>query len=240
MAPAAAKRPPSRLARPLAWGLLLLALAVPAEQSVAPGINRHYEGAEYQQWVGAFERAGREVYDQRGAIVAALGLAPGMQVADVGAGTGLFTRLIARAVQGAPPGERRGRVYAVDIAPEFVTNTVRSAREQGLDNVEGIVNTPTDARLPAGALDMVFLCDTYHHFEYPQSMLASLHRALRAGGALIVIDYEKIPGTSSRWVMEHVRADKAGVIREIEAAGFRFTGEERMLKENYFLRFVRR
>jgi predicted methyltransferase len=88
-------------------------------------------------------------------------------------------------------------------------------------------------------VDVAFVCDTFHHFEYPQSMLASLHRALRPEGQLIVIDYEKIAGQSSGWVMDHVRADKAAVIREIEAAGFRYVGEERLLKGNYFLRFVR-
>jgi predicted methyltransferase len=217
----------------LATAALLASASVLAEQSVAPAINRHYESADYQQWVSTFERAGREVYDKRAEIVTAVQVKPGMAVADVGAGTGLFTRLFAREV--GP----KGRVYAVDITPEFVTNTVRTAREQQLANVEGVVNTPTDTRLAPQSVDVAFLCDTYHHFEYPQSMLASLHRALRPGGRLVVIDYEKIDGRSSAWVMDHVRAEKAAVIREIEAAGFRFLGEERMLKENYFLRFAR-
>lgn len=221
-----------RAACPLA-AVLLVSGGVLAEQSVAPDINRHYENADYQQWVGTFERAGREVYDKRAEIVAAVQVKPGMAVADVGAGTGLFTRLFAREV--GP----KGRVYAVDIAPEFVTNTVRTAREQQLANVEGVVNTPTDARLAPQSVDVAFLCDTYHHFEYPQSMLASLHRALRPEGRLVVIDYEKIAGQSSGWVTGHMRVDKAAVIGEIEAAGFKFVGEERMLKNNYFLRFVR-
>jgi predicted methyltransferase len=116
---------------------------------------------------------------------------------------------------------------------------VRTAREQQLANVEGVVNTPTDAKLAPQSVDIAFVCDTYHHFEYPQSMLASLHRALRPEGQLIVIDYEKIAGQSSGWVMGHVRADKAAVIREIEAAGFRYVGEERFLNGNFFLRFAR-
>lgn len=223
----------TRSAGLLTVAALLACSAAMAETSVAPGINRHYENADYRQWVGTFERAGREVYDKRAEIVAALLLRPGMVVADVGAGTGLFTRLIARAV--GP----QGRVYAVDISPEFVTNTVRTARAEQLGNVEGVINTPTDAKLPPQSIDLAFVCDTYHHFEFPQSMLASLHRALRPAGRLVVIDYEKLPGRSSSWVMDHVRADKATVIREIEAAGFRFVGEERLLEENYFLRFVR-
>lgn len=216
-----------------AAALLLACGAAVAETSVAPGINRHYENADYQQWVGTFERAGREVYDKRAEIVAAAQLRPGMVVADIGAGTGLFTRLFAREVGPA------GRVYAVDIVPEFVTNTVRTARAEQLTNVEGVINTPTDVKLAPQSIDLAFVCDTYHHLEFPQSMLASLHRALRPGGRLVVIDYEKVAGRSSSWVMGHVRADKATVIREIEAAGFRFVGEERLLQDNYFLRFVR-
>ena len=215
-----------------AAALLAFANALP-ETTVAPGINRHYENADYQQWVGTFERAGREVYDRRAEIVAAAQVRPGMIVADVGAGTGLFTRLFAREV--GP----KGRVYAVDITPEFVTNTVRTARAEQLTNVEGVINTPTDVKLAPQSVDLAFLCDTYHHFEYPRSMLASLHRALRPDGRLVVIDYEKVAGRSSSWVMGHVRADKAAVIREIEAAGFRFVGEEQILQDNYFLRFVR-
>jgi ubiquinone/menaquinone biosynthesis C-methylase UbiE len=218
--------------------VLLLVLpgsvAAAAESNVAPGINRHYQGADYERWVATFERSGREVYDQRHRIVAALRLKPGMTVADVGAGTGLFTRLFARAVGST------GRVYAVDITPEFISNILRTAREQELGNVEGIVNTATDTKLPSGVLDVVFVCDSYHHFEYPRAMLGSIQRALRANGALVVIDYEKAPGRSSPWVMDHVRADKATAIREIEAAGFRFVGEEPLLTENFFLRFVRR
>jgi ubiquinone/menaquinone biosynthesis C-methylase UbiE len=224
--------------RLITTGLLAVcALSAPAwaaEPNVNPGINRAYENADYERWVRAFESEGREAFDQRHAIVAALELRPGMVVADVGAGTGLFTRLMAPAVQ---PG---GQVVAVDITESFVENTVRTAREQGLENVSGIVGTATDTGLEAGSVDLVFTCDTYHHFEYPQSMLDSIRRALRPGGQLIVIDYEKIAGFSSPWVMGHVRADKQTVIREIEQAGFTLLGEETgFLRGNYFLRFGR-
>jgi predicted methyltransferase len=216
------------------WLVAPLVMAADSEPSVAPGINRHYEGADYDRWAATFERSGREVYDKRADIVAALKLRPGMTVADIGAGTGLFTRLFAREVGAS------GRVYAVDIAPEFIANILRIAREQQLANITGIVNTATDTKLPSGVLDVAFVCDSYHHFEYPRAMLGSIHKAMRSGAKLYVIDFEKVPGLSSRWVMDHVRLDKATAIREIEAAGFVFVGEERVLRENYFLRFVRR
>jgi predicted methyltransferase len=213
-----------------AFALLWLAGGALPASAEAPDAGRR----EYEQWVATFERPGREVYDRRAEIVAASGVKAGMHVADVGAGTGLFTRLFAQKV-GA-----QGRVYAVDVSKVFVDNTLRTAREQRLGNVTGIVNDADDARLAPGSVDLVFVCDTYHHFDRPAPMLASLHRALRPGGTLVVIDFERIPGRSSAWVMGHVRADKQQATREIEAAGFRLVEDRPLLRDNYFLRFERR
>lgn len=213
--------------------LLHASPSVAQQESVRPGINRHYEDPDFRQWVETFERPGREVYDRREQILAALELRPGLDVADLGAGTGLFTRLIAPGV--APD----GIVYAVDISATFVDNVLRTAREQGLQNVRGIVNTDTDTGLAPASVDLIFVSDTYHHLEFPQRMLASMHQALRPGGRLAIIDFRKTPGFSSGWVMNHVRADRATVIREIEAEGYRFVGEEDFLRVNYFLWFER-
>lgn len=130
-------------------------------------------------------------------------------------------------------------MYAVDIAPEFVRRTVARARAAGFEQVEGIINDQRKAGLPPGSVDLVFMSDTYHHFEHPADMLASLHRALRPGGALMVVDFRREPGRSSRWVMEHVRAGRATVIEEIQAAGFRLIEDSALLQTNYLLRFQR-
>ena len=133
--PMKTKHAPTRFILLLA-GLLLVFSAAAQEQSIRPGINRHFVDPDWQQWVGAFERTGREVYDKRHAIVAASKVRPGMDVADIGAGTGLFTRLFAAAVE---PG---GTVYAIDISSTFIDNILRTCREQGLMNVTGIVIRP--------------------------------------------------------------------------------------------------
>jgi len=220
------------------WYLLyLLALLLAAgtlvaqEQSVHPGINRNFEHPDWQQWVDTFERRGREVYERRHAIVAASDVRPGMAVADIGAGTGLFTRLFARAVE---PG---GTVYAVDISDTFVENILRTCREQGLSNVQGIVNSQRDTGLPDDSIDLAFVTATYHHFEYPADMLATIQRALRQGGRLVIIDFRRDPRINSRWVMEHVRGDRYQVIREVKAAGFRLVDDKPLLHTNFFLEF---
>lgn len=207
--------------------------ASPREPGADPAVNHPYRDPDYEYWVSVFEREGREVYDKRQAIVDAAGVRPGMVVADVGAGTGLFTRLFAAKTGPA------GRVIAVDISRVFVENILRMAREQRLANVSGIVSTQSDTRLPPASVDLVFICDTYHHFERPREIMRSVHRALRPGGTVVIIDFRKIPGESSGWVMGHVRAAEDEVIREVEASGFAFLGAEKLLRENYFLRFAR-
>jgi Methylase involved in ubiquinone/menaquinone biosynthesis len=219
----------------LCWLLAVLALGpLQAEENVAPGINRHYDSPDFAQWRGTFEQPGREVYARRLDILAASRVRPGMAVADIGAGSGLFTLLFAREV-----GER-GRVYAVDIAPEFVAGIAARARAEGHGNVVGVVSEQRTTRLAPNSIDLAFVCDTYHHFEYPQAMLASIHQALRPGGRLIVIDFRREAGFSSPWVMGHVRAGAAQVIDEISAAGFALSEQPSLLRTNYFLTFDKR
>ena len=210
----------------------MLAWPCYAEQTGAsPEINQPFFDPEWQQWVNIFERPGREVFDQRHAIVTASSVRPGMDIADIGAGTGLFTRLFAPAVE---PG---GTVYAIDISRSFIDNILRSCEEQGISNVKGIVNTHTAIGLAADTIDLAFLTDTYHHLEQPQKMLEAIHRALRKDGRVIIIDFRRDPDTSSRWVMHHVRSNKQQVIQEIQQAGFKLLDDKPVLKTNYFLEF---
>jgi ubiquinone/menaquinone biosynthesis C-methylase UbiE len=215
--------------------LLALLLVLPVSQAETrgadPAINRPYLNPDYKTWVKRFESPGREIYDRREAIVQASGVGPGMRVADIGAGTGLFTLLFAKAVGPS------GQIVAVDISETFLDAIQARAQHEKLANVSTQLSTQTEARLAPGSVHLVFLCDTYHHFEHPAVMLDSIHRALKPGGTLVVIDFERIEGKSSAWVLDHVRAGKEAVIREIEAAGFKLLADEPLLKENFFLRF---
>lgn len=212
---------------------VILTPAAAQDRSVRPGVNQHYQNADFDRWVAVFERPGREVFDRRRQILEAVGLRAGMVVADIGAGTGLFTKLFSPAVGS------QGKIYAVDITAEFVANIERLVRDRGLDNIQTVRNTPTDVMLPEHSVELAFVCNTYHHFEYPRKMLNSIHRALQPEGRLIVIDYRKIPGVSSEWVMGHMRADRRAVIAEIEAQGFRLIDDKDVLKANYFLVFAK-
>jgi ubiquinone/menaquinone biosynthesis C-methylase UbiE len=203
------------------------------QESVKPGINSTFESPNVEQFVGRFERDGREPYDQRKSILEACQLRPGMVVADVGAGTGLFTRLFAEQVGS------EGQVFAVDISDEFVEHVRRSCQEAGISNVSPVICDPNNVRLPPASVELVFICDTYHHFEFPQKTMQSVHRALRPGGTLILIDFRRIEGTSSDWVLNHVRAGEDEVTKEIKECGFEWIESVDLLNENYFVRFRR-
>lgn len=208
--------------------------AAPVEQSVRPGINDDYKTGDIPKYAGRFESESREVFRERAQIVAALGVKRGQTVADVGAGTGLFTLLLAEAVGSG------GKVIAQEIFPEFLRHIGDRARGAGHDNVECRLGQERSADLPAATCDLIFICDVYHHFEYPQSMLASLHDALKRGGRLAVLDFERIEGVSPQWILDHVRAGREQVIAEIESAGFRRTAPQPQadfLTQNYLVIF---
>ncbi|MBK8099923.1 MAG: methyltransferase domain-containing protein [Planctomycetes bacterium] len=229
------------IARIAAFALLLTACSTPPstapETSVKPGINQDYlaDDLDVARFENRFEVESREVFTQRAKILAACGLRTGMHVADIGAGTGLFTLLMASRL-----GES-GKVYAVDIAPKFVEHIEQRAAERKLGNIRGVVCGERDVNLPAASIDLAFVCDTYHHFEYPMSTLATIHAALRPGGELVIVDFIREPGQSRQWILDHVRAGRDVVRQEIEAAGFTFVRQEPtpFLQENYLLRFVR-
>jgi predicted methyltransferase len=187
------------------------------------------------QWKSSLEHEGREVYDRRLEIVDAVGLRPGMTVADIGAGTGLFARLFAQRV--GPT----GRVWATDVSRWAVLKTGVLARAEHLGNLGAVASADGDTGLEPGSLDVAFLCDAYHHFGKPWSMLRSIYRALRPGGRLVIVDYERVPGRSPAWVLEHVppRFDKATVINDLKDAGFHLRDEETFLSQNYLLVFQR-
>jgi len=182
-------------------------------------------------WVERFEKPGREVYDKRKEIVAVSHLKKGDSVADVGAGTGLFSMLFAEAVGPA------GMVYAVEIAPKFVEYIGKRARKARLRNVKAVLGTATSVGLPPASVDLVFLCDTYHHVEKPQENLASIKKALRPDGEVLLVDFKREPGKTAAWITDHVRAGQEVVTKEFEAAGFTLVQELPFLKENFVLRF---
>ena len=197
-------------------------------------MNRRFTDPDLDvtEFVRRFETESRDIFARRRQIVEAVGLRPGMAVADIGAGTGLFTR--AFAAQVGP----KGTVYAVDIAPAFLKHIEQQCREQHLDNVKAVRASQTSTNLPPQSIDVAFVCATYHHFEHPEKVLASIRQALRPGGRLVLIDFD-LRKDSSAFVREHARGPREVYVREITAAGFAPPSFDSSLglKDNFFATF---
>ena len=152
------------------------------------GTGKFYMGREIARVMGHrgagwLERPQREEQEKPGRLVTELKLEPGQSVADIGAGTGYFTRRLARAV--GP----EGSVYAVDIQPEMLKLLKRNLKEAGIENVKPVHGTVTDPKLPESTLDLVLLVDVYHEFSHPYEMLKSIWTALKPGGRVVFAEY---------------------------------------------------
>ncbi|TWU22222.1 Demethylmenaquinone methyltransferase [Novipirellula galeiformis] len=206
-----------------------------AKPSVNPGINDSFldPQLDVQAWVERFEVESREVYHARDAIMSQLNLKPGDRVADVGAGTGFYSLLMSDAV--GP----QGWVYAIDISPNFVQYLADQFDQREVENVTTVMCDDDSICLPPNSIDLAFICDVYHHFEFPQQSMKSIFKSLRRGGRVVMIDFERIPGVSREWTIGHVRAGKSTFIDEVQSVGFELTAERTIpgFKENYYLEF---
>ncbi len=205
-------------------------------ENLPKGINDSFldPDMKVEDFIKRFEIESREVSACRQQILAAVGLEPGMEVADVGSGTGLYIGPFSTAVG------KEGRVFAIDISPNFVKHLRARAKEESLENVEAVLCSDRDVNLKPNSVDRVFICDVYHHFEYPESSLKSILAALREGGKLILVDFNREgEGERGEWLKGHIRAPKAVFQQEIIDAGFKFEQEVKIdgFKENYLLQF---
>ncbi len=217
--------------------IVLCQEASPPAKAVPPGINDNFKSLELNldEWIEKFEVESREVFAAREEVLKACAIKPGERIADVGAGTGFYSRLFAKTTGWD------GWVYSVDIAPKFLQHIAARATTDGIENLTTVLGTDVSVRLPPESVDLVFICDTYHHFESPQQSLSSIFRALKPGGRLVLIDFNRIPGVSREFLIGHVRAGKEVFQNEVIEAGFKFEDEVEVeaFQENYLLRFTK-
>ena len=204
-----------------------------AEQNVKPDINDRWRGEDIGPLIGTLETESREIFTERFKLAAVVGPVPGMVIADIGAGSGFMTNIFARQVGSG------GKVYAVDINPVMMKHVAEGAAEADLTNVETVVCTDKSVELPDESIDIAFICDVYHHFEYPMNSMTSLWKALKPGGQVVVVDFHRIEGVSRPFIMGHVRAGEEVFMQEIIDAGFELLNDHDVsfLTENYVLRF---
>jgi predicted methyltransferase len=180
--------------------------------SVHPLTGRQIAGiATDAQWM---DRGPREQEEQPELALDLIGVTPGTIVADVGAGSGYMTTRLANRVGPS------GKVYANDLQPALLEIVKDKAERARLSNVETVLGTEDDARLPERTIDLVLLVDVYHEFSQPAKMLQSLGRALKPNGRLVLVEYRK--EDPSIPIAETHRMSVADARTEIEAEGFRF------------------
>ncbi len=202
-------------------------------QTATPAPAAHPTSTPYAGDLSIFEDADRDQKLQTQRILDTLRLHPGSVVADIGAGGGWFSVRAARRVAGGP-GEG-GKVFAEDINPQAVDAIRDRAQRESLHDIEPLLGTPDDPRLPANSIDVAIMLRVYHEVAHPVVLLGHLHDAMRTGGRFAVIDR---PGNGA----DH-GIDPDVVRAEVERNGFRFVHRydfTRGDQNDYFLMFEKR
>jgi ubiquinone/menaquinone biosynthesis C-methylase UbiE len=210
--------------------LTLLLLAPSHAVAASDGATSHRSFADVPYWSGVFDDPTRDAWQKPDALVASLGLKPGMCVADLGAGTGYFIRRLSAAV--GPT----GTVLAVEVEPNLVTHLRARAEKEGTANVVPILGSLDNPRLPAGAIDVLLIVDTYHHIDGRVAYMRTQRRALRPDGRVVVVDWEKRPLPVGP-EMDHKLA-REQVIDEMQRAGYRLVEQPPVLEHQYVLVFI--
>jgi cyclopropane fatty-acyl-phospholipid synthase-like methyltransferase len=221
--------------RALGWigpiSVLLAGLWAPAAVraqagSAAPSTQRK-TSSPYSGDLSIFDSTGRDERLQINRIMDMLGIEPGKNVADIGAGSGWFTVRAARRVMGS------GTVYAVDINPEAIRYIDQRMKKEQLQNIKTILSKPDDPQVPANSIDAVLLLKTYHEVAHPVVLLRNLRSSLKPGAKIGIIDRN---GNG-----ENHGVSKDVVVDEAAQAGYELRDSQDFVKPDgmdYFLIFA--
>jgi ubiquinone/menaquinone biosynthesis C-methylase UbiE len=208
---------------------LAIAAALPAQ--VATEANSGYKTEQQRKGVAqGLGSAERDNVQKPAQLVRDMGVRAGMTVADVGTGIGYMLPFLSRAV--GP----QGKVIAEDIFDDFLEGARQRVESAKLGNVTFVKGSATDPNLPEGQLDLALVLDVYHHFDYPEKMLAALSKALKPEGRLVIVEYYKRPeAMPNNRAMTHIRIDMPDVIKEVEANQFHLISEKETIKNVQYM-----
>ncbi len=216
--------------------LVLVASAIVAtQQIVSPGVHP-ISGRRYaltMSYLGAdwLDRSERVQEEEPDAALDAITLMPGSVVADVGAGSGYMTVRMAKRVGPA------GKVYANDIQPQMLTILRQRLEREKVANVELVLGTMDDPKLPANTLDLILMVDVYHEFAQPQPMLRKMRDSLKTGGRLVLLEYRK--EDPSIPIRPDHKMSVAEAKMEVEAEGFILSRVDGRLPRQHILVFTK-
>lgn len=202
----------------------ILLAGVAAMAAFGQVAHQHHAPGSAEEYVRVLEDPQRDARQKPHEVVMALGLKPTEAVADIGAGSGYFTRRFAM---------HAGKVYAVDIDAKLLEAAMKDAPK----NVEAVLATPDDPKLPAASVDTIFFCDVLHHIDGRAAYYPKLAKALKPGGRIVAIEFYKKPLPLGP--PESMKISEEELIGEMKAAGFRKTKSFDFLPYQYFMVFER-
>ena len=229
----------------LITGLICWQLAVPSSMALIQskyysyrqpsfdGTGKVYMGREIAQVMGHqgagwLERSDRATEEQPQKMVAALGLKATDVVADIGAGTGYISQLLARQVPD-------GSVLAVDVQPEMVALLKRRIQTSKIANIQPRLGTEQSPELPPASIDLAIMVDAYHEFSYPQEMMTGIVSALKPDGRVVLAEYR---GEDPKvFIKPHHKTTQKQIQRELNAVGLKLLKNESVLPQQHLLFF---
>jgi ubiquinone/menaquinone biosynthesis C-methylase UbiE len=229
----------------LITGLICWQIAVPSSMALLQskyysyrqpsfdGTGKVYMGREIAQVMGHqgagwLERSDRATEEQPQKMVTALGLKATDIVADIGAGTGYISQLLARQVPD-------GNVLAVDVQPEMVALLKRRIQTSKIANIQPRLGTEQSPELSPGSIDLAIMVDAYHEFSYPQEMMTGIVSALKPGGRVVLTEYR---GEDPKvFIKPHHKTTQKQIQRELNAVGLKLLKNDSVLPQQHLLFF---
>ena len=221
--------------------LVLLLLWIPAawaqqEDQGQPGPHergRHGNPRDLNAYLEILDSSERDKDQKPAQVVEALGLKPGMAVADLGSGSGYFTRRFVEAVT------ETGKVYAVDVEQEMLTYAEQSLVHMHIPyTAEFILARPDNPKLPTNSVDLIFVCNVYHHLENRTTYFANTKSALKPGGRIAIVDFYHDDRSGDVGFSKKHLVSRETVLDEMIKAGYKLLREHTFLPKQYFLEFV--
>lgn len=210
----------------LVTGLSLILNGVNAEEIH----HKHHPFKSINEYIERMESPDRAVWQKPEKVIDYLAIRDGDVIADIGAGSGYFSVLLSKRVGDS------GRIYAVDIENEMIEYIEKRAKKERLNNIKTILSKPDDPLLLESSIDLIFICDTYHHIEGRDNYLKILKKVLKKNGRLAIVDFHVVDTPVGPPL--NIRISKDKIMGEVLKAGFKLEADYYFLPYQYFLIFT--
>jgi arsenite methyltransferase len=213
--------------------IILTCWTLLAGPTAAQDQHQHQRPDDIKQYLEHLDSAERDQYQKPIQVIEALKLKPGQSVADLGSGSGYFTRRLVEAVT------ESGKVYAIDVEPEMLRYVEESlVHTHAPYSAEFIPARPDSPKLPAESVDLIFVCNVFHHLEDHSTYFRNARSALKPGGRIAIIDFYHDERSGDLGFSKEHLVSRDTAIAEMTTAGYRLEREHDFLPRQYFLEFV--